>query len=181
MWATRVRWMLLSLGFDARVLDGGLARWKAEGRALATGDERLAPGCFKASPVDGMWADRQEVLRAVGDRSVCTINALTPSAHAGTAEISYGRKGRIRGSVNVPYPAVLAADGCFRPVDELRAAFAAVGALQRPRVICYCGGGIAATMDALALGLVGHRNVAVHDGSLAEWAADPGLPMDRDA
>ena len=52
-----------------------------------------------------------------------------------------------------------------------------MGALARPRVICYCGGGIAATMDALALTLIGYGNVAVYDGSMQEWAADPALPM----
>lgn len=177
MWATRVWWMLKSLGFAARVLDGGLARWKAEGRAVATGDERYPAGHFHARPVDGLWADRHEVLRAVGDGAVCTLNALTASQHDGSAAVHYGRPGHITGSVNVPYPALLDEQGCFQPVDTLRAAFSAVGALERPRVICYCGGGIAATMDALALGLLGHGNVAVYDGSLQDWVRDPALPM----
>ena len=56
--------------------------------------------------------------------------------------------------------------------------FDAVGALSKQRVICYCGGGIAATMDAMALHLIGHPDVAVYDGSLAEWVLDPALPME---
>ena len=90
----------------------------------------------------------------------------------------YGRKGHILGSVNLPYSALLGAQGCFKPVDELRQLFAPTGALAAKRVVCYCGGGIAATMDALALVLLGHGDVAVYDGSLQEWAADPSLPMD---
>ena len=178
MWATRVWWMLRSLGFAARVLDGGLPKWRAEGRPLATGGPRYPAGHFRAAPAGGLWADRDEVRRAVGNGAVCTLNALTASVHVGTSPLNYGRKGRIRGSVNVPYPALLADDGCLRPVADLRQAFDAVGALSSPRVICYCGGGIAATLDALALLLAGQPQVAVYDGSLADWAADPELPMD---
>lgn len=181
MWATRVWWMLRSLGFAARVLDGGLPKWKAEGRPLATGEHRFPAGRFSAAPVAGLWADRDAVRQAIGNGAVCTLNALTASAHAGTSPVSYGRKGRIRGSVNVPYPALLTEDGSLRPVADLRQAFDAVGALHSPRVICYCGGGIAATLDALALQLAGQPHVAVYDGSLSEWAGDPDLPMDSDA
>ena len=177
MWATRLWWMLRSLGFAARVLDGGLPKWRAEGRPLASGAERHDAGDFSASPQPGLWADRDEVLAAVGNPGVCTINALTASLHSGTAEVHYGRRGHIQGSVNLPYPALLDEAGCFRSADELRPLFNAVGALARPRVICYCGGGIAATMDALALTLIGHANVTVYDGSMQEWAADPALPM----
>ena len=178
MWATRVWWMLKSLGFAARVLDGGLPKWKAEGRPLAAGEQHHPPGRFQAAPVSGLWADRDAVLAAIGDGAVCTLNALTQPMHDGTAPVNYGRPGHIRGSVNVPYPALLADDGTLRPVDDLRRAFDAVGALRSPRVICYCGGGIAATLDALALQLAGHAHVAVYDGSLSEWAGDPRLPMD---
>lgn len=178
MWATRVWWMLKSLGFAAQVLDGGLTKWQAEGRPVTSQPRRLPSGSFHADPVAGLWADRHEVLRAVGDGTVCTLNALTAAMHAGTTAMGYARPGHITGSTNVPYTALLADDGCFRPLADLRAAFEGVGALAAPRVICYCGGGIAATMDALALGLLGHDRVAVYDGSLSEWALDPALPMD---
>lgn len=178
MWATRLWWMLRSMGFDAAVLDGGLPKWKAEGRALASGSERYPAGRFQAAPDAARWADKHEVLDAIGDEAVCTINALTAPVHAGTAELNYGRKGHIQGSVNVPYPSLLNTDGSYRSVTELRTAFDAVGALLKPRVICYCGGGISATMDALALTLIGHANVAVYDGSMSEWVLDTELPME---
>lgn len=179
MWATRLRWMLRALGVQAAVLDGGLARWRAEGRPVASGPgARPAPGRLTARFDAARWADKAEVLRATGDAQVCLLNALTASLHSGSAEIHYGRRGHIRGSVNLPYPALLREDGCFKPLDELRAAFAAVGTLDRPRAICYCGGGIAATLAAMTLQRLGHPDVAVYDGSLSEWAADPALPMD---
>lgn len=178
MWATRLWWMLRSVGFDAQVLDGGLAKWRAEGRALASGTENHAPGRFRAQPDAARWADKDKVLRAIGSSGICTINALGASMHAGTAELHYGRRGHIRGSVNVPYASLLQPDGCFKPVEQLRPTFDAVGAMAKPRVICYCGGGISATMDALALHLLGHADVAVYDGSMSEWVLDPSLPMD---
>ena len=178
MWATRLWWMLHALGVKAAVLDGGLAKWRAEGRPVASGSEHYPPGRLQPRFDAARWADKAEVLRATGDGRVCLLNALTASLHSGGAAIHYGRRGHIRGSVNLPYPALLQADGCFKPLDELRAAFAAVGTLDRPRAICYCGGGIAATMAAMTLQRLGHPNVAVYDGSLSEWAADPALPMD---
>lgn len=177
MWATRIWWMLKSLGFEARVLDGGLARWKAEGRPLTTTATEYPAGHLSLRPRPSMWADRQEVQRAIGDAAVCTLNGLGADMHRGDAPVHYGRRGHIAGSVNVPWSALLDAQGCFQPIEALRSEFDAVGALAAPRVICYCGGGIAATMDALALDLLGHADVAVYDGSLSEWVLDPALPM----
>lgn len=177
MWATRVWWMLRALGHPARVLDGGLAKWRAEGRALDSGAVALAPGRLSVHHHPRHWADRDEVLRAIGDGGVCTINALTAALHAGQVKAGYARPGHISGSVNLPYPELCAADGTLRALPELRERFDALGSLQRQRVICYCGGGIAATLTAMALTMLGHDDVAVYDGSLSEWAADPALPM----
>ena len=182
MWATRLWWMLRASGFDnAAVLDGGLAKWIADGRPVEAGERRYRPATLALSARPGFWADKAAVLAAVGDGSVCTINALSPSVHSGAAETNYGRKGHIKGSVNVPYAALLGPDGAFRDDAALREAFAASGVLQRPRAICYCGGGISATMDALALTRLGHPSVAVYDGSMSEWSRDPTMPMETGA
>ena len=182
MWATRLWWMLRAAGFEAAaVLDGGLPRWIAEGRPVETGTRRYPPAAFTLAELPGAWADKSQVLDAIGDGAVCTINALSPSVHSGEAAISYGRKGHITGSRNVPYAALLDSEGRYRSDSDLRALFEAVGAFERNRVICYCGGGISATMDALALTRLGHPSVAVYDGSMSEWAADPEAPMETGA
>jgi thiosulfate/3-mercaptopyruvate sulfurtransferase len=179
MWATRVWWMLRASGFDdVAVLDGGFAKWIAEGRPVEAGARRYAASKLSLVARPGSWADKQAVLAAIDDGAVCTINALSPSVHSGESPMNYGRKGHIKGSRNVPYAALLKADGTYRDDAELRALFGGVGALERPRVICYCGGGISATMDALALTRLGHPSVAVYDGSMSEWSRDPELPME---
>ena len=179
MWATRVWWMLRALGFeDAAVLDGGLAKWRAEARPLEAGVHAYPPADLSLTERPSAWADKHAVLAAIGDGTVCTINALAPSVHSGEGPVNYGRKGHIAGSRNVPYAALLDADGAYRSDEDLRALFKDVGALDRPRVILYCGGGISATMDALALTRLGHPSVAVYDGSMSEWVRDPDLPME---
>ncbi len=179
MWATRVWWRLRSSGFDnAAVLDGGLAKWKSEGRPLETGETRYPPAHLTLAARPGAWADKAEVRAAIDDGGVCTINALSPSVHSGESATNYGRKGHIAGSRNVPYAALLNPDGTYKSDAGLRELFDAVGAMSRPRAICYCGGGISATMDALALTRLGHPSVAVYDGSMSEWVRDPEAPME---
>ncbi|HEV2099549.1 MAG TPA: rhodanese-like domain-containing protein, partial [Stellaceae bacterium] len=91
---------------------------------------------------------------------------------------NYGRLGRIKGSVNVPAAHLLdPSTGAFLPPEELRRRFEAVGAFDK-QVITYCGGGIAASADALALVMLGHPKVRLYDASMSEWANDPSLPME---
>lgn len=182
MWATRLWWMLRASGFDqAAVLDGGFAAWLSEGRPTEAGARTYPPATLALTQRPELWADKAAVLRAVDDGAVCTINALPHSVHTGASETNYGRKGHIKGSLNVPYAALLDETGRYRSDAELRGLFDAVGAFDRPRAICYCGGGISATMDALALTRLGHPGVAVYDGSMAEWVRDPDLPMETGA
>ena len=181
MWATRLWWMLRASGFDnAAVLDGGFAKWKAEGRDIESGTHSYAPTTLSLTARPDHWADKDAVLAAIEDGAVCTLNALSPELHAGTSKMNYGRKGRIAGSRNVYYANLLKEDGTFRDAAELRPHYDGVGAFERERVICYCGGGISATMNALALTRLGHPSVAVYDGSMAEWTRDPELPMETD-
>jgi thiosulfate/3-mercaptopyruvate sulfurtransferase len=179
-WATRLWWLLRVFGFDnAAVLDGGWQKWRREGRAEATGPAAgRASGDFSERPVRDLMVDKAQVLAAVGDGAVCTLNALLPQQHAGSGGNSYGRPGRIAASVNLPAAHLLDSEtNTFLPADELRRRFAGVGALDRP-VITYCGGGIAASADALALVMLGHEDVRLYDASLSEWATDPTLPME---
>ena len=179
-WASRVWWLLRVFGHDnAAVLDGGWAKWSRENRPSETGPAPARrPGDFTVRAVRDLMADKAEVLAAIGDDAVCTINALAPAQHTGTGGNSYGRPGRIAGSVNLPAAHLLDPEtNTLLPPAALRERFAAAGALDK-RVITYCGGGIAASADALALVMLGHTDVKLYDASLSEWAVDPALPME---
>jgi thiosulfate/3-mercaptopyruvate sulfurtransferase len=179
-WATRVWWLLREFGHDnAAVLDGGWQKWTAEGRAVETGPAtKHPPSDFTVHEVRNLMVGKEEVKAAIGNAGICTVNALMPAQHTGIGGNSYGRPGHIAGSVNVPAAHLLdPATNAFLPADELRHRLGAVGALDRP-VIAYCGGGIAASADALILTMLGHRDVKIYDASLSEWAKDESLPME---
>lgn len=179
MWATRVWWMLRAFGFDdASVMDGGWDRWVVEAHPVSTEPCRHAPARFIARPRPSLIADKSEVRRAIGNPRVRLINALTRKQHAGEG-VHYGRPGRIPGSTCVPaWSLVERGKRTFQPQEALRAAFVDAGLEPGQRVITYCGGGIGAACDAFALALLGHHDVAVYDGSLAEWSNDPAMPME---
>lgn len=178
-WATRVWWMMRAIGFDnAAILDGGIDAWVAEGRAIATGETRYAPATLRAKPRPGLFVGRDEMLAAIGDGGTCSINALAPDLHSGENP-RYGRPGRIPGSVNLPAASLFEA-GSFKlkTPDQVAAAFAAIGADKAKRKLIYCGGGIAATLDAFLLHQLEHEDIAVYDASMNEWAKDDSLPME---
>lgn len=177
MWSARLWWMLRSAGFlNAAVLDGGWEKWEREGRPTSAEDKPYPTARFTPRTQSGMWADRQDVLRHIHDPAVCTINALQPDVYDGRIN-RYGRAGHIPGSLNIYYDSLLdPRDGTFLPLDQLRQRFETSGALDR-RTIVYCGGGVSACLDAIALTLLGHENVAIYDGSMLEWCRDPSLPL----
>ncbi len=179
-WAARIWWMLRAVGFDeAAVLDGGWAKWVAEGRPTSDAASEYPTGNFVARSREGLFADRDEVLAAIENGATCIVNALTAEQHRGEGPARYGRAGRIAGSVNVPSNSLIDPETkAYRPLDELRSQFASVGADSAERVIAYCGGGIAASNDAFVLTLLGYENVAIYDASMSEWAADDSLPME---
>ena len=183
-WAARVWWMLRNYGFDnAAVLNGGFQKWAREGRAIETGPGRARPAAkFTVREDRKLMVGKAEVLAAIGDAATCTINALAPQQHAGTGGNTYGRVGRIAKSVNVPAAALIDPEtGAFLPPAALRAKFDAIGAFERPRIITYCGGGIAASTDSLVLTLLGHPDVRLYDASMSEWSNDDSLPMETGA
>lgn len=176
-WATRVWWLLREFGHDnAAVLNGGWQKWSREARPAETGTERTRPaGTFTAQAQRGLMVGVDEVKAAMGDAAVCTLNALMPAQYSGA---TYGRPGQIPGSVAIPAAHLLDPEtNTFLPADELRRRFDTVGAMDRP-VITYCGGGIAASADALILTMLGHQDVKIYDASLSEWAKDASLPME---
>jgi len=99
---------------------------------------------------------KEAVQGAIGDSAVCTLNALSAEQHSGTGGNVYGRPGRIATARTLPAASLSTGTGTFLPAAALRANSDAVGAFDNPRVITYCGGGIAASADALALVMLGH-------------------------
>ncbi len=177
-WAARLWWLLRLFGHDAvAVLDGGFQEWTRLGLPVESGRARARPqATFQARREPTGVAARGDVLQALGRQDTCVLNALRPEQHAGTGGTQYGRPGHISGSVNIPSANVVDANNRFRPADELHAIFAP--ALARPRVIAYCGGGIAAASSVFCLQMLGHGDVRLYDGSLSEWAPDASLPME---
>ncbi len=177
-WATRLWWMLRVFGHDnAAVLNGGFQKWSRERRPVEQGLARLSRHFpFTPKSREGHVAGKEEVLAAIGDGEICTLNALRPDQHAGTGGTVYGRLGHIKGSINIAAVNVVDANNEFKPAEILRAQFA--DALAKPKVITYCGGGIAASSATMLLTMLGHHNVQLYDASLSEWAPDPILPME---
>ena len=181
-WATRVWWMLYAIGFDnASVLDGGYDKWSQEGREVSSQETTFAPSAtLTVNSRPHAFVGKDEVQSAIGDPSVCTINALSAELHRGESE-RYGRPGRIPGSVNLPATSLQsAADKSFPTPDDAQAAFDDVGLQRNQRSIVYCGGGIAATLDAFLMLQLGYENVGVYDASMSEWARDDSLPIESD-
>lgn len=180
-WSTRIWWMLRAIGFDnAAILNGGWEKWADEGRPESTRAPDHTPTTLTAKPRDGLFVGKDAVMAAIGSESICTLNALSAELHSGEGE-RYGRPGRIPGSVNVP--AASLADTASRALlspQAVQQAFTAVGAAPDKKIIAYCGGGIAASLDAYLLHQLGYTDIAIYDASLSEWAPDPDLPMETD-
>lgn len=127
-----------------------------------------------------LFAGRDEVLAAIGQPAICTLNAMRRPLFTGENAL-HGRPGRVPGSVNVPAPDLLQSDSFrFRSPEHAAQVFASVGAEPAKRIINYCVGGIAATLDAFLLYQLGYADVGVYDNSMSEWAADPDLPIEKD-
>ena len=181
MWATRFWWMLTSLGFEnVAVLDGGLDKWKLEGRPLETGPAKgYPPATFTAKPKSGFFVDKHKTLAATSEPGTVVVNALGPQFHKGLEPSRYGRPGRVPGSCNVSAATLLDPQTkAFVPLAEAEAKFKAQGITKDKRVVAYCGGGISATVDLFLLHRLGYDKLALYDGSMGEWAKDTALPIE---
>ena len=176
MWATRAWWLLHHAGHkDIAILNGNLSAWQAAGFPLNQGDEGYPAEVFSPSTAIDRFATTSQVEAGMHG-ATCTLNALSRSLYEGTGDFYYQRRGHIPGSRLLYYDTLLDNE-FFRPAGELREALQQVGAMDADHVITYCGGGIAATLDAFACALVGQENVAVYDGSMSEWVQNPDRPL----
>jgi thiosulfate/3-mercaptopyruvate sulfurtransferase len=181
MYASRLWWMLRWLGHDAAaVLDGGFAKWKAEGRPTNGGTERREPSEFSGVPLEGMSADVGEVASRLATSEWQLVDARSPERFRGETEPIDKTAGHIPGAKNHFFQWNLDERGLFRTPEELRVRMKeSFGDTPPDRIVCYCGSGVTACHNLLALEHAGLKGAKLYAGSWSEWSADPARPVER--
>jgi thiosulfate/3-mercaptopyruvate sulfurtransferase len=177
--AARLWWLLRHFGHPrVSVLDGGIARWVAEGRPLSTDVPAVRPATFVARPAPEGTVDKEAVRRLARDPGAVVFDARAPERYEGRSEPVDPRAGHIPGAVSAPFAANLREEegARFKSPEELGARYAALGATPGRRVVVYCGSGVTACHDLLALHLAGVPDALLYPGSWSDWSADPELP-----
>ena len=173
-------WFMLKMfgAHDVALLDGGIAKWKAEGRPLAQGKEQLRHRHFTAWQDDSNVRTKADVLanlhskaeQVVDARGAARWSGADPDPRPGIAS------GHIPGSHNVPFTDLYNADGTFKDKAGLKAAFESAGVDLAKPITTSCGSGVTASVLLFALSLLGKDDTALYDGSWSEWGADPDTP-----
>lgn len=177
--AARIWWMLKAFGAHyAAILDGGLQKWKAEGRPLESGKQHPRHGHFTILFDPEAVADKEAVLGLVGDQGHEIVDARSATRFAGEdPEPRPGVvPGHIPGSKSLPQSKLFKPDNSWKQGDELRSEFEAAGVdLDKP-MVTTCGSGVTAAVLLFGAHLVGKKDVRLYDGSWAEWGADSSTP-----
>jgi thiosulfate/3-mercaptopyruvate sulfurtransferase len=177
--AARLWWLLRYFGLGSgRVLDGGIGAWTAAGHPLTTDAPVVAPASRLAlAPGGAGVADKRDVDRLRSDPRARVLDARARDRYEGRCEPVDARAGHVPGAVSAPFTENLVAPGgVMLPPDDLARRYAALGALEAERVVCYCGSGVTACHDLLALTLLGREDAVLYEGSWSDWANDPSLP-----
>jgi thiosulfate/3-mercaptopyruvate sulfurtransferase len=175
--APRAWWVLRFFGHPSvAVLDGGLAAWEAAGYAVETGESSIRAGDFVARP-GGMPVLDAAGAAALAGGSGVLLDARAPERYRGEVEPVDPVAGHIPGAVNVPATVNIGAESRFRPAEELREQFERAGVRAGVAVGAYCGSGVSAAVDVLALELAGYPGAALYVGSWSEWITDPRRPV----
>jgi thiosulfate/3-mercaptopyruvate sulfurtransferase len=179
MYAARLWWMLRWAGHDrALVLDGGYARWLALALPVTIDVPQHPPGDFTAHPRPDLAVDAATVLAVAADASCRVLDARAPERFRGDVEPIDAVAGHVPGAANHPLTESLAADGRFRPPDELRRAFeTTLGGVPPSHVVAMCGSGVTACHLLLAMEQAGLGDARLYPGSWSEWIRDPKRPV----
>jgi len=172
--AARLWWLLRWLGHaDVAVLDGGLDAWIAAGFRIDT--EPVSPARGDFAPRDPLTRSRSAADLTDGSRLL--LDAREAARFRGESEPIDRVAGHIPGAVSAPFAGNLA-DGRFKPPEALGARFAALGVGPATDTVCYCGSGVTATHNILALLVAGYPEPALYPGSWSEWIGDPDRPVE---
>jgi thiosulfate/3-mercaptopyruvate sulfurtransferase len=177
----RALWMMLAMGHKkAAVLDGGLPKWRREGRAIDSASPRIPQRHFIARPDAKTLRDFAAMTANLASRAEQVVDARSPARFRGEEQEPRAnvKPGHIPGSANVYYSEVVAPDGTLRSPDELRRIFERHGVdLEKP-IVTSCGSGVTAAILSLALSVAGAKRTALYDGSWSEWGARADAPIE---
>ena len=177
--APRLWWMLRVMGHEkAAVLDGGLPKWKAEGRALEKGAAAPKAAMFTARPVAGQVRNFDYVKSHLGQTQILDARSNSRFTAEEKEPRPQVRSGHMPGAVNVHYKTVQNADGTLKCEDKLKRLFTEKGVDLRAPIITSCGSGVTASVLMLALARLGAPQTSLYDGSWTEWGGRPEAPVE---
>lgn len=181
MFASRLWWLLRWMGHqDVAVLDGGFAKWISEGRPTASGERAPAARAFREAPRADMTVDAAQVAALAHRADWRLVDARAPERFRGEIEPIDRVAGHIPGAVDHYFKWNLEDGRTFLPPEHLRVRLRqATGDVAPDHVVCYCGSGITACQNLLALEHAGLRGAKLYPGSWSEWSSDPNRPIER--
>ncbi|MBI4083197.1 MAG: sulfurtransferase [Candidatus Lambdaproteobacteria bacterium] len=182
--AARLWWMLRALGHDGvghgavAVLDGGFARWQREGRPVTAEVPRPQPGGFLGRPQAEQWVELDELQRLYRSPGVRLVDARSAARYRGEAEPIDPVAGHIPHALNLPQAENVRGDGTFLPAETLRGRFRPLAGTEPQRTVHYCGSGVSACHNMLAMAAAGLAPGRLYVGSWSQWCADPARPVE---
>lgn len=181
MYASRLWWLLRYVGHDAvAVLDGAFAKWVSEGRPVRGGEETRTPATFVPAARPAMRMTVDEVASRLDDAEMLLVDARAPERYEGRTEPIDRVPGHIPGAVNHHYKSNATDDSTFLPPQVLRENFLQMLAGRDPsQAVMYCGSGVTACHNLLAMTHAGLPGGRLYPGSWSEWSADPSRPVEK--
>lgn len=180
-WSARLWWALMYYGHDnVKILNGGIGRWKAEGRKIETEPNIPSQTIFKANPQPNLLSEIGDVKQAIQNDDIYLVNALNAEHHFGEKPFdpTLAPAGHIPTAINVPGPSNINMEtGLFLSPIELKNHWSVLKAKPQDKVITYCGAGYYGAFDLFALHQLGYRNISLYDGSWMEWISDSTRPV----